>query len=73
MTAAKIKARISYDEIMCSVASREIKDGESVFVGQGNPILAALLALKAGKRLTLVMEGASSGFHHTARRFTLLI
>jgi glutaconate CoA-transferase subunit B len=62
MTAAKIKARISYDEIMCSVASREIKDGESVFVGQGNPILAALLALKAGKRLTLVMEGGVIGF-----------
>ena len=59
----KIKAKISYDEIMCSVASRELKDGETVFVGQGNPILAALLALKAGKKLTLVMEGGIIGFH----------
>lgn len=47
---------------MCSVAARELKDGETVFVGQGNPILAALLALKAGKRLTLVMEGGVLGF-----------
>lgn len=62
MGSNKIKARISYDEIMCIVASREINDGETVFVGQGNPILAALLALRAGKRLTLVMEGGVIGF-----------
>ncbi|MHA1382408.1 MAG: CoA-transferase [Candidatus Helarchaeota archaeon] len=58
----RIKAKISYDEVMCSVASRELQDGETVFVGQGNPILAALLALKAGKKLTLVMEGGIIGF-----------
>jgi len=58
----KIKVKISYDEVMCSVASRELKDGETVFVGQGNPILAALLALKAEKKLTLVMEGGIIGF-----------
>lgn len=58
----KILAKISYDEIMCSVASREIKDHETVFVGQGIPLLAALLALRAGKQVTLVMEGGIIGF-----------
>ncbi len=58
----KVKARISYDEVMCSVASRELRDREVVFVGQGIPLLAALLAMKAGKRVTLVMEGGIIGF-----------
>jgi len=57
----KIKAKISYDEVMCSVASREIRDHEVVFVGQGIPLLAAMLALKAEKRVTLVMEGGIIG------------
>ncbi|MBD3229251.1 MAG: hypothetical protein GF329_13795 [Candidatus Lokiarchaeota archaeon] len=51
------KIRLSYEEIICSAAARELSDGDIVFVGQGYPILAALLAKKAGKDLTLIMEG----------------
>jgi len=51
------KIKVTYEEIMCSAAARELRDGDVVFVGQGYPILAALLAKKSGKRLTLIMEG----------------
>ncbi|MHA1229584.1 MAG: CoA-transferase subunit beta [Candidatus Helarchaeota archaeon] len=51
------KIKLSYEEIICSAAARELNDGDIVFVGQGYPILAALLAKKSGKNLTLIMEG----------------
>ena len=57
------KVRITIDEIMCSVAAREIKDGERVFVGQGYPILAAMLAKKRhAPNAILVMEGGLIDF-----------
>ncbi|MHA1693982.1 MAG: CoA-transferase subunit beta [Candidatus Helarchaeota archaeon] len=60
----KIKTiKLTYEEIMCSAASRELNDGDVVFVGQGYPILAALLAKKSGKNLTLIMEGGIIEFN----------
>ena len=57
------KVRVTIDEIMCSVAAREIKDGERVFVGQGYPILAAMLAKKRhAPNAILVMEGGLIDF-----------
>ena len=54
----KIKTiKLTYEEIICSAAAKELSEGDIVFVGQGYPILAALLAKKSGKNLTLIMEG----------------
>src|SRR4030042_1772978 len=41
------KKRITKDEIMVCAAAREIKDGDVVFIGQGYPLLAAVVAKKA--------------------------
>jgi glutaconate CoA-transferase subunit B len=51
------KLKLTYEEIMCSAAAKEVSEGDVVFVGQGYPILAALLAKKSGKDLVLIMEG----------------
>jgi len=57
------KIRVTLDEIMCSVAAKEIKDGERVFVGQGYPILAAMLAKKRhAPNSLLIMEGGVIDF-----------
>lgn len=40
------KIRVTLDEIMCSVASREIKDGDIVMIGHGYPMLTGYLAKK---------------------------
>ena len=41
-----VRKRITRDEIMVCAAAREIKDGDVVFVGQGYPLLAAVVAKK---------------------------
>lgn len=38
------KVKLTLDEIMCSVASREIKDGDVVMIGHGYPMLTGYLA-----------------------------
>ena len=48
--------KMSYNELLCSAASHQLKEDEVVFVGQGFPIFASMLAMKLGKKLHLVME-----------------
>lgn len=53
-----VKKRITRDEIMCSAAAGEIQDGDIVFVGQGYPIMGAIVAKKTHAPNSLfVMEG----------------
>jgi glutaconate CoA-transferase subunit B len=40
------KIKLTLDEIMCSVAAREIKDGDVVMIGHGYPMLTGYLAKK---------------------------
>ena len=55
--------RITRDEIMCAMAAREIRDGERVFVGQGYPILAAIVAKKIhAPRALFLSEGGLVDF-----------
>jgi len=54
--------RLNYNEILCSAAAEQLKDNEVVFVGQGFPIYASMLAKKLGKTLHLVMEAGIMDF-----------
>ena len=56
------KIRSSYNEILCAAASHQLKDNDVVFVGQGFPIYASMLAKKMGKKLHLVMEAGVMDF-----------
>ncbi|MHA1785427.1 MAG: CoA-transferase subunit beta [Candidatus Helarchaeota archaeon] len=56
------KIKMSYNEILCSAASHQLKDGDVVFVGQGFPLFASMLAKKMGKKLHLVMEAGVIDF-----------
>jgi glutaconate CoA-transferase subunit B len=58
-----VKKRITRDEIMCTMAAREIQDGDIVFVGQGYPILGAVVAKKThAPNAVFVMEGGVVDF-----------
>lgn len=54
--------RTSYDEILCCAAANELNDNDVVFVGQGFPIFASMLAQKMGKKLHLIMEAGIIDF-----------
>ncbi|MHA1143852.1 MAG: CoA-transferase subunit beta [Candidatus Helarchaeota archaeon] len=56
------KVKTSYNEILCSAAAKQLKDGEVVFVGQGFPIFASMLAQRLGTKLHLVMEAGILDF-----------
>ncbi|NHI91633.1 MAG: glutaconate CoA-transferase [Candidatus Lokiarchaeota archaeon] len=56
------KMMISYNEILCSAASHQLNENEVVFVGQGFPLYASMLAKKLGKKLYLVMEAGILDF-----------
>ena len=57
--------RMTRDEIMVSVAAREIEEGDLVFVGQGYPILAAIVAKKThAPNALFMMDSVSSLITH---------
>src|SRR4030042_1969300 len=58
-----VKRRITRDEVMCCAAAREIRDKDIVFVGQGYPILGAVVAKKThAPSAVFVMEGGVVDF-----------
>jgi len=57
------KIRMTRDEIMIGAAAREIKNGDRVFVGQGYPILGAIVAKKThAPKALFIMEGGVVDF-----------
>jgi glutaconate CoA-transferase subunit B len=55
--------RMTRDEIMVSVAAKEVEEGDLVFVGQGYPILAAIVAKKMhAPNALFMMEGGVVDF-----------
>src|SRR5579864_3332835 len=55
-------ASFSHSELMCTVAARELKDGEVVFVGIGLPNLACNLARAThAPNLVLLYESGAVG------------
>lgn len=58
-----VKRRMTRDEILVSAAAREIRDGDLIFVGQGYPILAAIVAKKKhAPNVLFMMEGGIVDF-----------
>jgi glutaconate CoA-transferase subunit B len=58
-----MKKRITRYEIMVCAAAREIKDGDVVFIGQGYPLLAAVVAKKThAPRSIFMTEGGLVDF-----------
>ncbi len=62
MNAKEYAKDYTHEELMATIAAKEIKDGERVFVGIGIPMIAGFLAIHMyTPRTTLIFEGGYIG------------